>query len=476
MLKELFLTQGFPIWKLFGLVFFVIAVILLPSVVAGAFAHGGHQPPPADFSGKKVSLFVSLEPIVVANQNDPIYINARLFDENTNANFEQVTYRIFFEKDNVQIPILTEGGQFGGQGFFYDPEGDLQIKVIPKNTTSAIARGEVEPQFNGIWNRGGPVIVEGPIFTEPGLYNLFVEIHTVGTTRTQVADPLEYDVWVTPGREEIIDVEDGGHTYQVMVRNYYGAIENSSFDPQNKTIEFSMPFDWTSDLPSRIGMLHTEVFIPKELADFDKDSLRGKVNGLEVPVFTVPTRISGEDAAVVHITVSQQNLKDIAEKVRSENRSPQDAVFSLSPPDPKSEVHLAQVSSESDNYKVLLTWPEQLFPEQPVTFGIGIADKSGNPLRAATYELVIMDKDGNQVSRAGGVTTPEGISSQDVSFTSQGSFTVRVEKIKGTSESVESAITVVPEFPVGLASVAAAIAVGIIVATKRSTLFSSKTY
>ncbi|HJS82829.1 MAG TPA: hypothetical protein VJ742_08370, partial [Nitrososphaera sp.] len=202
----------------------------------------------------------------------------------------------------------------------------------------------------------------------------------------------------------------------------------------------------------------------------------GQVNGINVPVFVVPTRISGEESAVVHFTISQQNLNNIAEKVRSENRSPQDAIFSLSPPGPDGEIRLAQVSPESDNYNISLTWPEQIFPGQPVTFGIAIADKSGVPIPSATYELVVMDKDGNQVSRAGGVTSLEGISSQDVNFVSQGSFTIKVEKIMGSSESVESALTVVPEFPIGIASVAAAIVVGIIVAARRSSLLAGKTY
>jgi hypothetical protein len=99
-----------------------------------------------------------------------------------------------------------------------------------------------------------------------------------------------------------------------------------------------------------------------------------------------------------------------------------------SPSDPDSEVKVAQVSAESQNYKVALTWPEQILPEQPVTFGIRITDKSDTPVSAAAYELVLVDKDGNQVPRSGGVTTPEGISSQDVTFASPRSFNVRVEK------------------------------------------------
>ena len=79
-----------------------------------------------------------------------------------------------------------------------------------------------------------------------------------------------------------------------------------------------------------------------------------------------------------------------------------------------------------------------------------------------------MDKDGNEVTRSGGVTTPEGISSQDVTFASLGSFNVRVEKIKDTNEMVQSGLTVVPEFPVGIAFIVTTIAIAaIIIAAKR---------
>jgi hypothetical protein len=448
------------------LAFFVSVMVVAPAL-PGAFAHGGHQPPPADFEGKKASLFVSLEPLVVTTSTDPIYINARFFDENTNENFKEVTYRVFFEKDGNKIPIVTEGGQFGGQGFFYDPQGNLQIKIVPKDTETAVARGESEPQFGGIWNRGGPVVVEGPIFTEPGLYNLFVEIHTVGTTRTQVDPVLKYDIWVTPGREEAIDAEG----QQIKVRNYYGAIEESGYDPDSKTIEFSMPFDWSSGMVSRVGMLHTEVFIPKALSDFDRQSLNATVNGIGVPV-AVDTY--NPDNTIVHFTISKSNLENIAGKVTSENRTPDKAVFALRPP--AGEAGVTQITADSPSYKVVLTWPEQIFPGQPVTFGIRMTDKSAVPLSAATYELVITDKDGNEVTRSGGVTTPEGIGSQDVTFASQGSFTMRVDKINASSESVQSSVTVVPEFPVGIASIAAALAIAGIIAAKRSSLFTGKTY
>jgi hypothetical protein len=39
---------------------FFAALILFTPAFPTAFAHGGHQPPAADFEGKKASLFVSL--------------------------------------------------------------------------------------------------------------------------------------------------------------------------------------------------------------------------------------------------------------------------------------------------------------------------------------------------------------------------------------------------------------------------------
>ncbi len=451
--------------------FVAMMVVVVPPMLPSAFAHGGMQPPAADFGGKKASLFVKVDPPVVTDASQPISIFARFFDENTNENFKEVTYRIFFEKDGKEIPIQTEGGgQYGGQGLFYDPQGDLEIKVVPKDMPAAVAKGVEEIQYGGIWNMGAPIVVEGPIFTEAGLYNLFVEIHTVGTTRTQVDPILKYDVWVTPGREELIDA---GEDQQIKVRNYYGAIDDSSYNAETKTIEFSMPFDWTSDLITRVGMLHTEVFIPKSMSDFDRQSLNATINGISVPV-AVDTYTP--ENTIVHFTISKQNLINIADKVKSENLTPDRAVFALSPP--TAEVKVAQVTTDSQNYKVALTWPEKLFPEQPVTFGIRVTDKSDKPLSAATYELVIVDKDGKEVARSGGVTTPEGVSSQDVTFTSQGSFTVRVDKINASSESVQSSLSVVPEFPIGIASIAVALAIGgIIVAAKRMpSLFAGKTY
>jgi hypothetical protein len=49
-----------------------------------------------------------------------------------------VMYRIFFQKNGTEIPVVTESGQFAGS---YDPEGDLQIQLVPRDTERVVARG-----------------------------------------------------------------------------------------------------------------------------------------------------------------------------------------------------------------------------------------------------------------------------------------------------------------------------------------------
>jgi hypothetical protein len=56
----------------------------------------------------------------------------------------------------------------------------------------------------------------------------------------------------------------------------------------------------------RIGMLHTEVFIPKVLSDFNKQSLNATVNGVSVPV-AVDTYTP--EATIVHIPYQRPTLK-----------------------------------------------------------------------------------------------------------------------------------------------------------------------
>jgi hypothetical protein len=93
---------------LFFIVAFFAAMMLFAPALPDVFAHSGYQPPPADFEGKKASLFVKLDPPVVTDISQPIFISARFFDENTNQNLKEVTHRIFFKKVQSSLIAVPE--------------------------------------------------------------------------------------------------------------------------------------------------------------------------------------------------------------------------------------------------------------------------------------------------------------------------------------------------------------------------------
>lgn len=67
-------------------------------------------------------------------------------------------------------------------------------------------------------------MVQGSIFIELGLYNLFVEVRTVGTTRALVDPVLKYDVWGNTV-EKKASTSQKVQTQQIKIRN--GTFENS---------------------------------------------------------------------------------------------------------------------------------------------------------------------------------------------------------------------------------------------------------
>lgn len=419
--------------KLGFLLAVLVAIIVTP--VTPAFAHGGHEPPPVDLGGRQTAVFVKLDPPVVSGEeNENVFINVRFYDKATNENFEQVTYRIWMIKDGVKIL----------QEWFYDPAGDLTIKIVPKNIEKVKVFGDREPQLNGLYNRGGPVVVEGPVFVKKGLHNLFIEIFSVGTTRTLVDPPLQFDAWVGIAYEEVYPVSYNGGSHDIKIRNFYDRIENFNFDPETLTMEFATPFNWSKESIEKVGVLHIEMFIPKELQEFNRESLQGTINGFPVPVFV---DVYAEENVVVHYTISAKNLQNLADSVLAENSSPDMAVFGIKPG--QAESREISTTLNSQNYNVNISWPEQIFPDTPVPIALFFSDVNGNRIPNATYDLILV-KDGQTILNRNGVSAGEGFASHDVLFDSQGTITVIVDKINGTDESVEMTINVVPEFPLGL--------------------------
>ena len=113
---------------------------------------------------------------------------------------------------------------------------------------------------------------------------------------------------------------------------------------------------------------------------------------------------------------------------------------------------------------------------QEVKFGIRFLDPTtGQPIKHVNYSFMVADQGGNMVVRKEGLHVHEGVDSQSVAFSNTGSFTLTIN-VPGTginkpfdtthSGTASSMITVVPEFPLSVMAIMAAV-VGIGVAATR---------
>jgi len=98
-----------------------------------------------------------------------------------------------------------------------------------------------------LYERGSGVpVILGPIFTKGGLYNISVVIEGATSPKTLVAEPLEFDTFVSIAQEQYFTIPEAS-AVPVTIKTYYDDVSNFGFKESNKSISFQMPFDWTPD-------------------------------------------------------------------------------------------------------------------------------------------------------------------------------------------------------------------------------------
>src|SRR5919197_3565736 len=152
--------------------FFILSSLLY---VKPAFSDGLFQDQlSASIGERKVGLFIKMMPPVVTTETlkkgQKPTIEFRVFNSNNNGTYFHVTYYISIEK----------GSQTLLNQWFHHHYGDLKLEIIPKNTTTTAVYAQKDPildTYTGTLDT--PVVVEGPIFLEGGLYHFKVRIVTL---------------------------------------------------------------------------------------------------------------------------------------------------------------------------------------------------------------------------------------------------------------------------------------------------------
>ena len=411
----------------------LVALTSIPIFSTDVFGHGlgADQAPPISFAGMQVTVSTIMSPSdITVGEVDRANLQIRFFDQSTDTNLESVTYRV----------DIFQAGELLAREWFYDKDGELNVQIRPKGECTepeawrcTIYQGARDPISGGLYERGGGVpVIQGPIFTKGGLYNINVIIDGATSPKTLVAEPLEFSTFVSVAQDQFFSIPDAYADVPITIKTYYDDVSEFKFKASDKSISFKMPFDWTPDYINLVSVVHEEIRVPKNYEPYsaEKDFV-GYVDGVQVDnraLLVDP--YSSETENIIHFLVTGNELKRINEELGSGHYNKKEMFFELVPSGQTAENGFS-VTFEN-GYKATVAWKRTYGAGTDIPFEITFFDANGELLKDINYAIALSDSNGQQIyldigdeiTPYLGVKAPEGIDTQTVYILSEGMYSM----------------------------------------------------
>ena len=164
---------------------FLFSFLIIP--LENSYGHGwGIDTTLIEIGGRKISVTVEL-PLYTDESNDKV-ITITAIDKETKENVKNVTFLIGIYHENKMIL----------RNYFFTPDGNLIIHVIPTDQEEAKIIAEKDPLL-GAWyaTDSQPIQLEGNVFESGGLFNFQIEIRTIDEPTNIIEDLGVYSVDVS---------------------------------------------------------------------------------------------------------------------------------------------------------------------------------------------------------------------------------------------------------------------------------------
>ncbi len=411
------------------LIFFIITSIMSSITVVYGHGLGADKSLPMTIGNRSVIVSASLKPDFIESPGQPQLV-IRTADASNNSTIPGISYRVAVQ---FRSDILINQRFKSSDGFVV---ANLQpVKDI--NSWQIVGHESASPDDQVPVSQSNPVSIKSKIFSDGGLYHIIVTLEQ-SSTGLAVDSDRKFDLYVTVGRTftyNNINTAEGKVT--MSARTYYDDIQNFAYDSANKTISFSMPFNWEPSYVSQVPLVHIEVHFPKSVKSLLANSYRGTMNGQEL--FSRAISIddySSESDRIVHLIITNEMLNGITDKVKGGNI----ATFTLSPVEkPKFPM---DISSTDNKYVFELSWgPAIIKTGTPITFAMNLQGASGNLLASSSFDFVL-SQNGKEIYRRH-LTSDIGDYSTQYTFTNPGTVTLTAGNINGGGQPSSASINLI---------------------------------
>ncbi|MEX0862016.1 peptidase, partial [Nitrosopumilus sp.] len=431
----------------------IIGIFIIPTVLPNVFGHGlgGDMAPPISFEGMEVTVRTDLTPYdITIGDVDDVNMKIRFFDVLTDTTLEKVTYRI----------EVWRSGDLLARNLFYDTDGRLDVEIRPKSDCTedelwrcTVYGGSEHPSApealyvygeacndNNLDTCGRPTIT-GPIFEKGGLYNIRIDIEGATSPRTQLANLLSYDTFVSIAQEQDFIIQTANAEVPVIVKTYYDDVENFAFNKSDNSINFDMAFDWNPDYVNLVQVVHEEVRVPKSFVPYaEGKQFKGYVNGIEIDQRALLNDpYSYDDTNVIHFLVTKNELEKINAALGPTNHNNKMMNLKLVPlaETSKSSTEFYLVDPKNTQTQIPVTvnisWDGKYGANQEIPFEFTFFDENRNLLKDVRYGYAVLDESNTEIARftgddsiSPGIVSIEGLDIQKIFVPSKGKIRIDV--------------------------------------------------
>lgn len=433
----------------------VIIGSLLSTSVIGAYGHGlgKEEIGPKNVGDKLVSMEIEITPeMKKGDKLEDTTLHIQFHDVTEGEENEQVIPGV---AAHIELSRFRDNKLLLNETFHVMSDVET-LEILFKNRESGDINIEgMKMGSFGYMRKAGNdmIIVEGPVFTQAGLYRFKVTPIALDSEALPEDQRVPFEALITLA--EVKDWDIDGNTIQTIA--YYDSLTNLEYDPDNLVMKAEMPFDW--DLVDEIDLLHFEYYLPKgfELADRE---LTGYINGVEQNIFV--DRAAEDWGAVVHFMIGQKRLKELAPMMSGDDLKRAvleirgGAIIEKQPKEeqpielPKEWSPAITVDTSNKSVQVEVQWsPVEINIEQDTFFKLTFKDpNTGEVLENVKYDIILMDEDGNMIAESHRSAQSKDL--QIYKFDKAGMYTLMLKNVNDTGESAMVSLSVVPEFPIAL--------------------------
>jgi hypothetical protein len=421
----------------------LFGIFVIPIAIDNVYGHGlgGDVAPPISFAGMQVTVSTQLDPAdITVGEITSANMAVRFYDTLTDKNLDKVTYRI----------EVWRSGELLARNLFYDTDGTLNIEIRPTFNCAKPELWKCTEYFGSehvsapgalfVQGEGRPLI-KGPIFDKGGLYNIRVDIEGATGPRTNVAQLLSYNTFVSVAQEQNFLIQTAqAQEIPVVLKTYYDDVKNFNFDKSDNSVSFEMDFDWTPNYIGLVQVVHEEIRVPKSFAPYaEGKQFKGFVDGVEVDKrILLLDPYTHEDTNIIHFLVTGSELQRINNELGIAHQNKKTIEFELVP---QSEVQRNTVPFylvDTKNYQkvptnVNISWESTYGSNEEIPFEFAFFDDSGKLIKDIHYGLALIDENENQIfSNTGnnqqnpGILASEGIDIQKVFIPRDGKYRIDV--------------------------------------------------